>query len=355
MRYADEYLQQVGEVCDLIDPTLPSPPLEVWRFALDQKQPEALRRVDPNFNGLNPNDQVRFSREKGGVMARFVVASWTTSLVSEQPYIGGLSMDDQQEAFHKVTDGMESQPFAIDMHEQLARAKRVERRKILHRLARLGCYANVLPDSFPPDFWNDNPGQLPHDVTLTQAFGRNGIPDKELGKTMSALPGVQDDIKKFELLASMEFDAGQSNQALAETIKEQLSNPDVIIEQIMQWEVAQALWEMNPDFYAAHQEALHVLWPAAGVRAYRTYEVKADSVQIMEKLGLYNPYEFAHPDMMIRALGILAKLGVEADTLRATIPFDPASVQPQARGAKEWVSREFLTRVHHSLTGKVRF
>jgi uncharacterized SAM-binding protein YcdF (DUF218 family) len=75
----------------------------------------------------------------------------------------------------------------------------------------------------------------------------------------------------------------------------------------------------------------------------------------MEQNGLYNAYEFAHPDMMIRALKILGKLGIEADILAAKIPFDESSIQNQTRGEHRWEARELITRGEHLIRGRIRW
>lgn len=240
------------------------------------------------------------------------------------------------------------------MRDLLASSKRAE---LIagDRLKGLIRYFDVRTGGFPPDGWPKAPFGH-NDVTLTQAFGRNTFTDADLPIISHNRKACDNDEDMFEHLRGNErFDPGASNEALAEIVAGQLLDPSVTIEQVMQWEVAFALWQKYPALYADTREGIHVLWPEEGAKAYRTHEVKRDSVSVMEQKGLYNAFEFAHPDMMIRALMILGKLGIEADVLAADIPFDVHSIQHQTRDARQWMGRELLARIEHILSGRVRF
>ncbi len=214
-------------------------------------------------------------------------------------------------------------------------------------------YINVTSGTFPGDMEFDPPlGE--HDAVLVQAFGRNTVKDKDLPEINRILKDEAggDDQKMWERLAAMDFDPGVSNAALAKVVRS-IMDSQLPIEGAIQWEVAYEQWRQDPEFYRRHHNYFHTLWPKTG--SYRTYEVKRDSAEIMDAIGLYNPLELAHSDMVVRSIGILGKLGVAADPLIADIPFDKSSVQYQIRGPRQWVLRESLTRVEHLVRGRVKF
>ncbi len=221
------------------------------------------------------------------------------------------------------------------------------------RMSRVLHYANVRVGSFPgSNLYDRSVGT--NDSLLVQAFGRNTITDEELPELRRAydVDAERNDMLMWEILKASKFDPGSSNEALAEAVATKLTESPVI-EPILQWEDGYALWQKNPDLYARNFNRIHTVWPQSQV--YRTFEVKRDSLDIMDRFGLYNPLELSHPDMMIRALSILSKLGVEADPLIVEVPFDADSVQRQVTGPREWQVREALTRVHHVLHRHIKF
>lgn len=397
-----EYIDRVTETCQSVGQDVPVPSLDVLRLALSEKQPPALRRSCSIgvFDDYGQSSQIEISRRVGGAIAHFVVASYIAAKVdgNQSLCVGALPECDRSEVFATIArDSLPGSPdrpilsYGVDLHGILARAKQAERTTFQRELSRQSYY-NVLPGSFPPKLWDDNPAELPHDVTLTQAFGRNTIPDKQLGDMIADFEMIPDkqlrdmmgdfekipdkqlgdmmanfekipgDVARFEWLHSWRynFDPGLANKALADKIAEQLDNEETIVEQIMQWEVAYALWSRYPDHYKKHELGLHVLWPDEGAKSFRTFEVKRDSVKKMRELGLYNPWELAHPDMMPRALGILAKLGVEADALLIIdrpydkdMLYDKHSVQPMTRGKSRFMLWELLARLEHLMSERV--
>lgn len=212
-------------------------------------------------------------------------------------------------------------------------------------------YANIRPGTFPKTPHTIAP-IADNDATFTQAFGRDSITDKELVDIKDKRMELADDTAMMQYLDAINFQAGPSNDALAESVYSILSgeNPN---EQMIQWEVAYSLWKNHPAIYQQFKDYLHILWPRRDF--YPTFEVKADSIKAMDTVGAYNPAELAHGDMMIRALGIISKQGAIADPIDASIPFDADSTQPHVRNAKAWVIREFLTRGEHILRGRVKF
>lgn len=337
---------------------------------------------------LSPEDHDLLSqRVLGGMASRIALASHGIDLKRSQwvPYFD-LAESDQVEVMSDaaarfavgLTVGLEQAGLGLDdvlkadersakivasadptsvphqfMRTQLYAYKRGQR-TMGDRWKRLRQYANIDIGSYPED-------PLPetaigrHDSVLVQAFGRNNFTDKEL-PTVRGLydrEAAGDDMAMWGILDNIGFDAGASNQALAEAVEERVMGPGQVMEAPIQWEVAYALWQRDPEAYGRYKNYIHSLWPESGF--YPTTEVKKDSLQVMDRVGLYNPQELAHPDMMVRAMAILSKLGIEADPVAADIPFDPESVQGQVRNESAWKRREALTRVHHVLFGKVKF
>jgi len=250
---------------------------------------------------------------------------------------------------NSLTDPLDKIPHSF-VREQLFRHKRAQT-SAMERLTHLVSYINVIPGAFPPTGFRSRAIGV-NDSLLIQAFGRNSVPDKELSTIRDKNIHAESDFEMFAYLDHIGFDPGDSNRALADVIDEQL-NREEVIEPIGQWEPMYALWQKNSEKYRQYQNYFHLLWPHSNF--YPTYEVKADSIAIMDQLGMYNPLELAHQDMIVRALAILARFGVDADALVGDIPFDPSSVQAQTRGKGPWVVRETLTRVEHILRNRVRF
>lgn len=223
--------------------------------------------------------------------------------------------------------------------------------KAEHR-QRLMAYLDVRVGSFSRHRLPDRAVGL-HDSMLVQAFGRNSYTDNQLPmvQRLYRTEAGRSDLRMWDILQAEQFDPGASNRTLAAAVKDRLESSGAI-EPILQWEVAYALWEAAPGLYARYQNYMHTLWPKGTF--YPTYEVKKDSVKIMDAFGLYNPLELAHPDMEIRSLGILSKLGVEADPLIVAVPFDKKSTQRQTKKPMWWVPRETSTRLHHILRGLVK-
>ena len=219
------------------------------------------------------------------------------------------------------------------------------------RLRMVLSYLNPTPGTFPPTPYAILPSGK-NDSVLVQAFGRDSIRDKELISIREHREELQSDDAMMEYLDTIDFQPGPSNEALADEIDRQLHLQDTP-EQIVQWEVAYALRSSHPEVYSIYRNYIHILWPHSGF--YPTHEVKRDSVKTMDQLGLHNPKELAHGDMMVRALGILNKLGVVADPVVADIPFDALSTQSHVRSERAWVPRETLARVEHVVRGRVKF
>ncbi len=330
-------------------------PPDVFDFALSLKQPEAMAHmpVPEEYRDYSPRTQrLLMARTIGNHSVKLALSSFVASRRdSSVQYLGERESSSR---IDMLTDSGSQEELLSDsdVRLMLAYTKRAQLSSN-DRFKSFLSYLDVRSESFPPDKWPQ--ATFGHnDVMLTQAFGRNTFSDSELPAVSRERLQCKTDEEMFAGFLSDEgFEPGLSNEALADVMAGQLSDPTVTIEQAVQWEVAYALWRKYPELYADAREAIHVLWPNSGAKAYRTYEVNHDSAGIMEQNGLYNAIEFAHPDMMIRALKILGKLGIEADILAANIPFDPKSIQYQTRGQHQWVLRELLTRVEHALIGRV--
>ncbi len=351
-------------------------PFEVVADALTLKQLQAETVADFSHS-LSPEDTRLLGSRIGGTLARVAVASYIAADAGgDIEYFGALSGAAQEDIEHQLAKQYKKiykrshywvedvDPFTV-IHENdplpafstvamrttVAEAKQAELTRA-DRLRAFGSYLNVFPGTFPSHS-SPQPDYSLNDVTLTQAFGRNDIPDKELPRVESMRAAAADDEAAMVQLDALSFDPGESNRALAAVIAKQLQDQATVVEQIAQWEVVYALRQDFPEIYTRYRRFIHTLWPQGNF--YPTYAVKADSIKVMDTIGAYNPIEFAHPDMMVRARAILGRLGVQADVLATDIPFDPKSVQAQVRGPLPWMIREAATRAEHVLFGRVSF
>lgn len=365
------YLETVNEAQHDAHAAGPVPPI-VFKYALSLKQPAIVDQfkdvvpLSPEHARMRSEHRdILHARKVGNQLVKFVVATHLASQVDErllriQPVDASDThvMDSyaREEVFEEAlsADRAGNLPTIKISNDEII--QRVTESKLAafstqDRNAFKLAYTNVIPGSFPSKTWHQPPFGH-NDVTLTQAFGRNTISDEELPeKVVQRRAQSGSDVAAFVLLSRDDFDPGESNYALAKEAAVQLQDSTRNLDQIMQWEVAYALWETEPDVYHAYQPAIHVVWPQSDF--YPTHEVKSDSIAIMKNVGLFNPYEFAHPDMMIRAIGILGKQGVQADALGRDIPYDPDSAQPWTRGMGAWAPREFAARVEHVLRRRV--
>ena len=370
MRYIEKVIESAGQTRPNAQPL----PVDVVGHALDLRaSPLVSDAFGDHIATLGLDDlsaeqrHLARTRIAGSISTRFALASLRTPGVT--PFIN-LSETSQADVVSELIKSYEStrpdyasllllntsaDPIASLSHTQtreIVYRSRMADLTLGDRLKLLTSYANIIPGSFP---------ETPHtiapiaenDATLTQAFGRDSITDKELAHIKEQREMLGDDTQMMEYLEYIGFEPGPSNDALAETINIVLTGPSPN-EQMLQWEPAFSLWKNHPDTYARFKDYLHILWPSRDF--YPTFEVKADSIKAMDIVGAYNPAESAHADMMIRALGIISRQGMIADPLiEAVVPFDPNSTQPHVRSAGPWVVREFLTRGEHVLRGRVKF
>jgi hypothetical protein len=313
------------------------------------------------------NQNLFQTRIFGGLAVKLAL----TSHFSTEPGLSRLSPDDQLEELENLTNRYAVTNRNVDLYALLAApSQRNDLSSIPNALVRswvydarnaevsfkdrlkaIEAYINVTPGTFPPKPYAIKP-MGDNDTTLIQAFGRDTFTDAELVMIKKTREALGNDTTMMEFLRDKQFEPGHSNIDLAKKMAENLTS-EAPIEQIAQWEVVFALYRDYPEIYASYRHYIHTLWPHSGF--YPTYEVKKDSVDVMDKFGLYNAQELAHPDMMARAVGILEKLGVQPDPIAADVRYDPGSTQAHVRDAEAFKGRERLARIEHVLRGRVRF
>ncbi|MFZ1250157.1 MAG: hypothetical protein WAR37_01785 [Candidatus Microsaccharimonas sp.] len=338
-------------------------PSEVFSYGLSFKQPEQLDRLPTPEDLLGEpfeNQQYMKARRIGNQLLSLTVISYLASLNhGESLYLGNLSPEAQAAAIEDtITPGANGRLPGLcitdgEIRRRLAETKRESRFASSSFLKRIASYADIRVGAFPPNDWPIAPFGN-QDVMLTQAFGRNMYEDSELPLIGAKRHELGGDEETFGWLNQQGFEAGISNEALADIIATQLEDPTSIVEQVVQWEVAYVLWKRYPDVFRRHRAGISIVWPRDGAKSYRTFEVKSDSKDVMIKNGLYNPFELAHPDMVIRALAILDKLDIPADAYLAGIPFNKDSTQFQTRNKVNWQIWEALVRSEHVLRSRVK-
>lgn len=338
---------------------------------LKQATVEASRTLE--LSTLSPEDQKLFrSRVFGGLATKFALGSH----YADTPDLQAISPDDQakeleqlantyaERAIDHIDTGADLQTLLTpgadtdilpDISNKLVRSwvytsRRAATGPIQH-LRNASAYINITPGTFPPQPYFVPP-MGDNDVNLVQAFGRDSVTDSELVSIRDERQKLGNDDAMLAHLDTIEFKPGPSNIALADKVAYLLVS-DKPVEQVMQWEVTYAFYQKHPSLYSRFRNYIHTVWPHSGF--YPTYEVKEDSVAVMDKIGLYNPLELAHGDMMSRTVGILIKLGTQPDPIAADIPFDVDSTQPHVRSANSFMVREALARVEHVLRNRVKF
>lgn len=194
-------------------------------------------------------------------------------------------------------------------------------------------------------------------VEFVQSFGRNSIPDSDLGEVLWNIRtnAAMNDLATFVELDTQGFDPGKPNLMLAGQAMELAEEHGIPI--ITQWEVAYAIYEIDLSWYLDHSSQIYTIWPDRDSSYFTTREVKRLSVEKMRELGLSHPLEIAHPAMKARAFLIIEKLGVVPITQSVSWrcwddllwQWDENSVQPWTRDFFHWKIREVQVRVHHVL------
>ena len=197
---------------------------------------------------------------------------------------------------------------------------------------------------------------LPYiDCIFVQAFGRGTWSDEELFQELMkvrsrANMNVYD---TFMILRDeVRFQPGLSNVALAQYVI-WISRLYPNAAYMIQWEVAYAIFEEDPDWFVDNMDMIDCIFPARE-DYFATYHVKEISRQLMIKRGGKLPLEIAHPAMIARATMTIWKTGVYAVVMPDeawNIQGDPLwvwdsqSQQPWTRSFRAWLPREFLGRM----------
>ncbi|MFA5107546.1 MAG: hypothetical protein WC497_04440 [Patescibacteria group bacterium] len=186
---------------------------------------------------------------------------------------------------------------------------------------------------------------------FVQSFGRNMLDDDILNRVIWGLRqnfGFQDEAV-FDEMVRRGYEPGASNRALARHAV--CLAKRYLIPIISQWEVVYAIYLMDPGWYRANANNIDAVWPPHE-GYFATYHVKEQSRERMRCRRLTGrPIELAHPAMLIRAVPILWKLGlnpiVESVSWHAFWKhelwvWDGDSIQPWTRGFAHWLNREII-------------
>jgi len=209
-------------------------------------------------------------------------------------------------------------------------------------------------------FWHWMPAVGMHllqfvDCLFVQAFGRNIWTDDEFFDELMKVrvSALMDDLLTFRILRDeVGFDPGAPNFALASFVMWLVEYIFPQAAMMLQWEVAFAVWAIDPDWYSAHIDQIDVIFPRQR-GFFTTAHVKMISVEFMRKRRLKLPLEIAHPAMTVRALLHIWYTGVFAVTLPVARRrsrshplwvWDSKSVQPQTRSPKAWLLYEVMGR-----------
>lgn len=189
------------------------------------------------------------------------------------------------------------------------------------------------------------------DCIWVQAFGRNTYPDQDLGATLVALRQDAAKLRQdpFVLLQRFGFDPGQSNRALAKEAIRLVTTLHIPVQ--AQWEVAFAMYELAPVWYAVYRCMVDCVWPPAS-GYFATFHVKMACAALSRARRRNRPLELAHPAMKIRAVPIIWRISFEpivAESKRqdSLWVWDANSVQPWTRSFRQWIVRETIGRYLH--------
>lgn len=179
------------------------------------------------------------------------------------------------------------------------------------------------------------------DFLLAEGFGRNSFSNRKLPSHVRRLRDrSQSDQEAFEVLSMKCFDPGRPNRLLAEMCTERIDALN--IPGIVQCEVAYAIWEKSPQWYAGHASSLTVVWPPS--KGYHgTLGLYREAKKIAESKGLYVPLLIAHPEHIQRCYFLAKELFVLASTAPghpSLAWFDPKSRQWQTKGVLFWLFYE---------------
>lgn len=203
------------------------------------------------------------------------------------------------------------------------------------------------------------------DCIFAQAFGRNGIDDKNLGFVLWSLRAKthKKDQETFAILKKQGFKPGAANRAIAWHCITQFVN-HLGLPLIAQWEIVYTIWEIDPDWYKQNQTLIDCLWPP--VKGYfSTFYVGLAAMPYMSRRGCSRPLNVAHPAMAVRAAMILWRLGIKPVAQRIPMwkfwkhplwVWDKNSVQIWTKiFIPHWLIRETPGRAYVALQRNITF
>ncbi len=224
----------------------------------------------------------------------------------------------------------------------------------------------------PESFWKTPRAYASEaDFICPQAFGRNTYSDKEVGVVVNSIVDANDNvITRFMRLKAQGFDPGHPNNILAQrcfdlgrTVTPKYTDRSSDIDHwevnyryvIGQWEVLYAMWLIEPNWYAEHQEILSPIWPPI-VGYLATHNMLRIAKDIADGRGLNKPLLIAHPEHIQRCFFIARKIfgrPVAIDVAHTSDSewFDKASIQKWTRSPSYWLPYEMLARIHHRFHG----
>jgi len=208
------------------------------------------------------------------------------------------------------------------------------------------------------------------DCIFVQAFGRNSITDKDLGRIVwEAISKSASLSETFTFLSYNDFDPGRVNRVLAKKTVRLSKKYKIPI--IAQWEVVYCIWEMDHYWFLENQTEIDCLWPPKQ-GYYATMDVKLECREKMRARRKNRPIEVCHPAMAARAVAVIWKTKVNL-VIEPVYPWnffrhelwvwDAGSIQAWTRRfiafrdpRDWWLLRECFGRfVHHSYRGWISF
>ena len=200
---------------------------------------------------------------------------------------------------------------------------------------------------------------LKYDSLIGLAFGRNEADDSELGKLVADLQHEYGtDLEMVRFLSSKPvFPVGGPNHELARELvyryeHSRVGKPLMCI----QWEIAVAIFQMDPDWFTRHVDEIEIAWPPESGYFATGHVMKWAREHLLLEHGCYAPYIIAHPAMYVRVVMTAWKFGFRpvAEGFTASQArnshlwtFDEGSVQEWTRSFDRWRKRAAPSRLVH--------
>lgn len=200
-------------------------------------------------------------------------------------------------------------------------------------------------------------------VIIPCGFGRKTWDDAEVSNSlapiMAQLGHLHMDPERFQILQSVDFDAGSVNRALA-NICYQLANAYRTGNQapyrvVGQWEVMYELWKQHPEWYREHQQwFLTTIWP----RPDGEYLSTRGMFELVRLTLNQNVVIVAQAVHMARCLRVADQVFGHDNVSKAPVAmpnfYDEDSVQLWTRDQASFVAWERKARVFDEMPGWMR-